>query len=104
MDKKMPLDKENYNNYRRERRQNLRNYIYNHFKNNSCIDCGESRIACLQFDHVDPTLKKYNISAFPKTRGSIKSLQLEIDKCVVRCANCHAVKTANDLGWYKNTK
>lgn len=98
----MYLDKEEYNKYRRDHREKLRDYIYNYLKNNSCKDCGESRVACLQFDHIDPSLKKYNISAFPAMRGSIKTLQLEISKCVIRCANCHAVRTAKDQGWYVN--
>jgi hypothetical protein len=57
-----------------------------------CIDCGyKGHAAALHFDHVDPTTKKAAVS---KLRcGSIEAILSEIEKCVVRCANCHAIKT-----------
>lgn len=96
----MARNKEAFNKQRFEHREKLRNYAYNHLKNNPCIDCGESRVACLQFDHLDPSTKKYNIGHAIKNRVAIKTLQDEIDKCVIRCANCHAIRTAYDQGWY----
>ena len=60
-----------------------------------CIDCGyKAFAAALHFDHVDPATKKVAVS---KLRcGSIAGLDAEIAKCVVRCANCHAVRTWDD--------
>ena len=57
-----------------------------------CLDCGyaEHSVA-LQFDHRPGTDKKYNVSSL-STR-SREFIQQEIDKCDVRCANCHAVIT-----------
>jgi hypothetical protein len=34
-------------------------------------------------------------------RYSLDALQKEIDKCVVRCANCHRRKTAKESGFWK---
>jgi len=55
-----------------------------------CFDCGyaEHSVA-LDFDHLGP-------KAFSMNKAhsrSWKSLLAEIEKCVVRCANCHRVKT-----------
>jgi hypothetical protein len=36
-----------------------------------------------------------------RRRRSWKTVELEIAKCEVRCANCHARKTARELGNYK---
>lgn len=62
-----------------------------------CIDCGyKAHFAALQLDHTG--IKTASIADI---RSSPKRIQEEIDRgqCVVRCANCHAVKTwADKLG------
>lgn len=59
-----------------------------------CVDCGyrEHAIA-LQFDHVGDD-KKASVSNLIRSDYSWKTVLLEIEKCEVRCANCHAVITA----------
>lgn len=61
-----------------------------------CLDCGFNKhSAALQFDHRNPEEKEFNIAsgwAFGRER-----IQGEIDKCDVRCANCHAIRTAGQL-------
>lgn len=32
---------------------------------------------------------------------SLTTLQAEIDKCDVLCANCHRKKTMDDRGWFR---
>lgn len=57
-----------------------------------CIDCGYNKHpAGLQFDHVDKAKKKFQIS--PSLNRNWEILLAEIEKCVVRCAICHAIKT-----------
>lgn len=65
-----------------------------------CVDCGESDPVVLQFDHVRGT-KTANVNKLVYSRGSIQTLTLEIEKCEVRCANCHFRKTAKESGWRK---
>lgn len=57
-----------------------------------CIDCGygDNPVA-LDFDHREPELKTLNVSAM-LTYSWVK-IMAELDKCDVRCANCHRVRT-----------
>lgn len=47
---------------REKRRAKSRNYYLEYLSNHHCVDCGESNILTLEFDHIDPTTKKYTIS------------------------------------------
>ena len=58
----------------------------------SCIDCGESDRIVLEFDHVRGR-KLFNISDARTAGYSLATIVQEIDKCEVRCANCHRIKT-----------
>lgn len=59
-----------------------------------CIDCGYNKcIAALEFDHINPALKEFQISG---NRGfKWETVQKELDKCVLRCANCHRERHYN---------
>lgn len=81
-----------------ERRNELRKIIYEHYENNPCLICGEARIACLQLDHLRDKIR--NVSKMVSRAVSKEVLLEEIAKCRVLCANCHAVHTASQLGWY----
>jgi hypothetical protein len=65
-----------------------------------CVDCGEADIIVLEFDHRNREDKKYCIGR--TTNFSLNTLKREIEKCDVRCANCHRRKTFKDLGWSKD--
>ncbi len=64
----------------------------------SCIDCGESDPVVFEFDHVDPTTKKYQIGDMLGSH-TWTTILTEIEKCVIRCANCHRRRTAGQRGW-----
>ena len=79
-----------------------RQTMFTFMKDKACILCGETHIAALQFDHRDPSIKKWNISD-AVTRGyEWTVVQEEIDKCDILCANCHHKKTAIQFNWYKD--
>jgi len=60
-----------------------------------CIDCGYAAHAeALQFDHTSDD-KKGNVSDLIRSDYSWTTIMTEINKCEVRCANCHAVKTSH---------
>ena len=79
-------------------RQKNRAFLVEYLSDKCCIDCGETCIPCLQFDHKNGETKRSNISnMMDNSRAAI--LQ-EIKKCEIRCANCHAKITAAEQGWY----
>ena len=67
----------------------------------SCVDCGETRLPALQYDHRDASEKEFTISEAIRDGYGKERILAEIAKCDVRCANCHAVRTAEQFGWYK---
>jgi hypothetical protein len=55
-----------------------------------CVICGYSRCAAaLEFHHVDPNKKLFEVNANGAT-VSIDMLRTEAKKCVLLCSNCHA--------------
>ena len=60
-----------------------------------CIDCGYNEHAvALQFDHINDD-KKASVSNLIRSDYAWSTILEEINKCEVRCANCHAVVTAH---------
>jgi L-lactate utilization protein LutB len=64
-----------------------------------CIDCGETDLTCLDFDHVKGH-KVNDISGMISNTYSEENILKEIEKCEVRCSNCHRKKTAKERDWY----
>ena len=51
-----------------------------------CITCGYNRcLAALQFHHINPYEKEFNIS----DKNRWVDIVDELEKCVLLCANCH---------------
>lgn len=73
-------------------------FIREHLNSNPCVDCGETDIVVLEFDHIRD--KEYNISDMIQSGMSIEKISSEIEKCQVRCANCHRRKTAKQFGYH----
>jgi hypothetical protein len=78
-----------------ENREQLFVYLSSH----PCVDCGNTDIRVLEFDHVRGK-KLGNISRMIGDGFSWKTIEAEIAKCEVRCANCHRIKTyERDKSW-----
>lgn len=82
------------------RRAENRRQIFSYLKAHPCVDCGESDILVLEFDHRDPGVKWKAVGVLAVTKRWIRVLG-EIEKCDVRCVNCHRRKTARQFGWAK---
>jgi hypothetical protein len=70
---------------------------------NGCVDCGEADPLVLEFDHRDRKAKLHSISVLCSTsRGNLRLLVAELQKCDVRCANCHRRKTLKESGSWRS--
>lgn len=76
-------------------------YLLEYLKSKKCIDCGNNDIRVLEFDHKYRIDKKNNIGDMRRHYGWKKILE-EIEKCDVRCANCHRIKTTVQFNYYRN--
>jgi len=83
--------KERLKKVKEESLRKSREFIENYLCNHPCIDCGISDTRVLDFDHLGD--KKYNVSTLKWAGARIWKLEREIEKCVVRCANCHRIKS-----------
>ena len=69
--------------------------------NLGCKDCSEDDWIVLEFDHVCG--KKTNtISEMIGRCFAWSKIEEEMEKCEVRCANCHRRKTAKERNWYSS--
>ena len=71
-----------------ENREKLFKFLLEH----PCVDCGETNPILLDFDHTNPANKSRDVSLM--MTYSWKTIEKEIQKCKVRCAKCHRIKTA----------
>jgi hypothetical protein len=69
----------------------LQRFIIKYLKAHPCVDCTVSDIRVLEFDHLRD--KDMNVSHLVGGGHSLKRLIVEIEKCVVVCANCHRIRT-----------
>lgn len=61
-----------------------------------CIDCGyDKHPAALDFDHINPKSKIKNAGSLFRSRWDVAVA--EVIKCVIRCSNCHRIKTAETV-------
>lgn len=80
--------------YRRQARALKQSAIWTLKMESGCVDCGYAQHpTALDFDHIDRTWPVRRVSRMMVMNRSIEEILTEIDRCVVRCANCHRVKT-----------
>lgn len=74
--------------------------IFEYLQAHPCVDCGEADPVVLDFDHVRGE-KDRHVSRMASMGMSWTTLVAEIQKCEVRCANCHRRKTARERGYFR---
>jgi len=60
------------------------------YKGGKCCNCGYDRyFGALEFHHINPLEKDFNLSKTKYTCYSLEKIKAELDKCICVCANCH---------------
>jgi Zn finger protein HypA/HybF involved in hydrogenase expression len=54
----------------------------------SCKKCGDTRPYVLDFHHIDPSTKLFDLGT--ATKRSISDIEEELKKCITLCRNCHS--------------
>lgn len=73
-----------------------RRFIATFLADHPCIDCGVTDPIVLEFDHVRG-VKIGSVGVMAQSPVTLEKLKREIEKCEVRCANCHRRRTS--AGW-----
>lgn len=78
--------------YNRKRRLARKQFMEKIKLESGCVDCGyKENVLGLDFDHIDESKKKFNISHM--VNHSEETILKELENCVVRCCRCHAIRT-----------
>jgi hypothetical protein len=75
-----------------ERKAAIYQYVQNMKSQLRCADCGQRHPATLQFHHLNLEEKVFNISDAARHGTSLDRIEKEMQKCIVLCANCHAIR------------
>lgn len=81
----------NANNYEAQKLRGLkRKYEAIMARGGKCECCGyDKNLAVLEFHHINPDEKEFQIDMRHFSNTNIERLQLELAKCRLLCANCH---------------
>lgn len=82
-----------------KRLNTIKSLMIEYLGSHPCVDCGEKDITVLECDHLSN--KKHNVSRMIAVGMSWEKISQELQKCEIRCANCHKRKTAKQQNWYK---
>ena len=82
----------------------IRAKLLDFLSDKSCLDCGENDPIVLDFDHISSKNKFKIIGKMLSGHYSWESIEREIKKCEIRCANCHRRKTYIQLKCWGKTR
>jgi protein-arginine kinase activator protein McsA len=82
-------------------RAESRKLVWDHLCNNPCVRCGEDNPFILEFNHIDPSTKRFSVSQ-GCGRRSPKLVAEEIEKCEILCVKCHRIHTAIEQNYWSD--
>ncbi len=81
-----------------EVRREYKRRVGAHLARHPCVDCGETDVRVLEFDHLPGVDKHADVAAMVADGGRWSDVEAEIAKCEVRCASCHRRVTCERRG------
>jgi hypothetical protein len=100
-DEQRKINKKNLRNKLRKKYiEKCRLFLLEYWSIHCCVDCGESDIIVLEFDHRNPKEKSGEVGKLAAL-GKFDTMLTEISKCDVVCSNCHAKRTAKMFGSWR---
>lgn len=89
---------------RKRRKREIRLFLAGYYSEHPCVDCGETDLAVLDFDHLFE--KNFGLNKAIGNVMPIERIKAELENGEVRCSNCHRKITAErSKNWrwrYKN--
>src|SRR5262249_17052462 len=74
------------------RKAKIRRWVEDYKKTHPCARCGFSDFRALEFHHRSSGEKDFNVGDMIRSGLSVASIQAEMEKCDVLCANCHRIE------------
>lgn len=81
----------------------IRRKLFDFLRAKACLDCGESDPVVLDFDHKNPKEKFKSVARMLSGHYSWAKILIEIEKCEIRCANCHRRRSHIQFGYFGRT-
>jgi hypothetical protein len=92
-------DSEPADSARRPRRTRNLRWVYASWRGARCVDCNLADPLLLEHDHIGE--KRAGVMALAWSEYAIDQLEAEIERCEVRCCNCHRRRTAAVRGCFR---
>ena len=88
------INKEKYSQRSREYKQKNIDYVRELKESTPCHDCGKKYpYAVMDFHHLNSDDKEFEINHMLRNTYSMKKILVEMEKCIILCANCHRIRT-----------
>jgi hypothetical protein len=77
-----------------------REWLLAYLSEHPCVDCGLTDVRVLEFDHRDVAEKVAAVAVLARAGYPLTRVMGEVEKCDVRCANCHRIRTHEQRDWW----
>lgn len=84
----------------RKSREYMKQVVRGYLETHPCKWCGFADPRALHFHHRDPSSKVNEVGRYVNNGGPLNLLLIEVEKCDVLCANCHAIHHQRERGWW----